>query len=157
MVEQLIGKPAPMPKMGSLKQASGKKTTGDRPTMGPVEIIQQSAAKEGANPQQLIAQLGALIQRKAVQLLQLGDTVLLLRPQPNGVVELHTFTIESPEKLIARYKAAANSLKQMGFKKAVTSASSPAFVRIAQSTGLPIRVTQAPGPQGTNYRFELDL
>mgnify|MGYP003338246804 FL=1 len=157
MVEQLIGKPAPMPKMGSLKQASGKKPTGDRPTMGPVEIIQQSAAKEGANPQQLIAQLGALIQRKAVQLLQLGDTVLLLRPQPNGVVELHTFTIESPEKLIARYKAAANSLKQMGFKKAVTSASSPAFVRIAQSTGLPVRVTQAPGPQGTNYRFELDL
>lgn len=157
MVEQLIGKPAPMPKMGSLKQAAGKRETADRPTMGPVDIIQRSAAKEGANPQQLIAQLGALIQRKAVQLLQLGNTVFLLRPQQGGVVELHTFTIESPEKLIQRYKASANSLKQMGFKKVITSAQSPAFVKIAKSTGLPVKVTQVQGPQGVTYQFELDL
>ena len=157
MPEQMIGKPAPMPKMGSLKQASGKQEAADRQTMQPIDVIRQSAMKEGANPEKLIPQLAALIQRKAVQLLQLGDTVLLLRPQPDGVVELHTFTVESPEKLVSRYKSAANSLKQMGFKKAVTSASSPAFVKIAQSTGLPVRITQAPGPQGTNYRFELDL
>lgn len=156
MPQQLIGKPAPMPKMPSLKQASGG-SKADRPTMGPVEIIQQSAAKEGSNPQQLVAQLGELIKRKAVQLLQLGNTVFLLRPQPNGVVELHTFTIESPEKLVQRYKASANSLKQMGFKKVVSYASSPAFVRIARSTGLPIKIGQTAGPQGQMYTFELDL
>jgi hypothetical protein len=157
MPEQMIGKPSPMPKMGSIKQAAGKAPAGDRPTMGPVEIIQRSAAKEGANAQQLIAQLGALIQRKVVQLLQLGDTVFLLRPQPNGVVEFHTFTVEDPQKLIARYKAGVNSLKQMGFKKATTYAQSPAFVRIAKSTGLPIRIGQTTGPKGSMYTFEMDL
>jgi len=150
MPQQLIGKPSPMPKMPSREKA-------DRPTMGPVEIIKRSAAAEGGNADQIVAQLGALIKSKAVQLLQLGNSVFLLRPQPNGVVELHTFTIESPQKLPQRYKAAANSLKQMGFKKAISYAQSPAFVRIAQSSGLPVKVSQAPGPQGTTYRFELDL
>lgn len=157
MPQQLIGKPSPMPKMPSLKQAGKASEKADRPTMGPVEIIKRSAAAEGGNADQIVAQLGALIKSKAVQLLQLGNSVFLLRPQPNGVVELHTFTIESPQKLPQRYKAAANSLKQMGFKKAISYAQSPAFVRIAQSSGLPVKVSQAPGPQGTTYRFELDL
>jgi hypothetical protein len=129
-----------------------------------IDIIRESARNEmppGSDIESIIKQVALLIQRKAVKLLQLGNTVFLLHPQKDGSVEFHTFTVEKPEQLIQRYKAAANSLRQMGYKRAVSYAQSPAFTRIAQSTGLPVKVTQTVRRMGQQmqpvYQFEVDL
>jgi hypothetical protein len=130
---------------------------------GPVEIIRASAQKEipGSDPEALIRQVGFLVQKGIVKLLQIGNTVILISPQSNGTAEFHTFTIEDPEALVQRYKATANSLKQMGFKKAVTYATSPAFVKIAKQTGLPVQISQSMQKIGNQmrkaYKFEVNL
>jgi len=128
-----------------------------------LQIIQASAKRE-LGPQmpveQFMDKLAKMIQAKMVQLVQIGNTVFLIKPtQPQGTVEFHTFTVEPPESLTDRFKAGSNTLKQMGFKKAISYADSPAFVKIAQSTGLPVRINQQPNPQTgkQQYRFELDL
>jgi hypothetical protein len=49
----------------------------------------------------------------------------------------------------------------MGYKKVISYATSPAFVKIAEQTGLPIRVTQSQQVLGNKavpaYRFEVDI
>lgn len=130
---------------------------------GPIEIIRASAQKEqpGTDPEMMVRQIGTLVQRKAVQLLQIANTVFLVRTVGPGLAEFHTFTIEPPEALVERYKAGRNSLKQMGYKKAVSYAQSPAFAKIAEQTGLPVKVTQTQrmiqGKPVPVYQFEVDL
>lgn len=129
----------------------------------PIEIIQQSIAKEmpDANPEQIINTLWALVQRGAVKLVQIGNTVFSIMPKGGNTAEFHTFTIEDPQVLVSRFKAGANTLKQMGFKQAVTYAESPAFVKMAQQTGLPVKISQGSqkigGQQKPVYQFILDL
>lgn len=141
-----------------------QQTPGARPTMTPDQIIRQAAKNElppGGNVDLLVKGVGALVQRKAVKLLQIGDTVFMLRPHPDGAVEFHTFTSEPIPALVQRFKAGVTSLKQMGFKKAFSTTNNPAFQKIAQQTGLPVRMTQTQsnigGKMGPAFRFEVDL
>lgn len=146
---------------GEVKAPRQPKT--DNKKLNSLQIIQASAKRE-LGPQmpveQFIDKLGKMIQAKAVQLIQVGNTVFMIKPtQPVGTVEFHTFTVEPPESIVKRFQSGAKTLKQMGFKKAVSYADSPAFVKIAQMTGLPVRISQAASPQTgkQQYRFELDL
>ena len=149
-----------MEDMGSIR---GPRKPKAEQQLRPTEIIKQSAAKEapGMNPDQVLGTLNALVQKGAVKLLQIGNTVFSVMPKGGQTAEFHTFTIESPEKLVDRFKAGANSLKQMGFKQAVTYSESPAFVKMAKDTGLPVKVTKGTqtisGQQKPVYQFMLDL
>jgi hypothetical protein len=138
---------------------------GSQRQVSSAEIIQQSTQREAPNQDmnRFMQTLGYMIQTKMVQLLQIGNTVFMLKPIPQqpGTVEFHTFTIESPQVLVQRYQAGLNSLRQMGYKKATTYATSPAFVRIAEQTGLPVKVTQSQQVMGDKavpaYKFEVDI
>lgn len=150
----------------SLKMPKGKQESGGSMKLKTsAEIIEESAKKEspGQDMTRFMQTLGYMVQTKMVQLLQIGNTVFMLKPLPQepGTVEFHTFTIESPQDLVKRYQAGINSLKQMGFKKAVSYATSPAFVKIAEQTGLPVRVSQSQQVMGDKatpaYRFEVDI
>ena len=145
-----------MGKLRQPKQAENK-------LMPSAEIIQKSAENEapGTDMTRFMQTLGYMVEKKMVQLLQIGNTVFMLKPQGDGSVEFHTFTIENPSDLVERYKAGINSLKEMGFKKAFSYATSPAFVKIAEQTGLPVRTSQTQTMQGDQmvpaYRFEVDI
>ena len=151
-----------MPDMGGLKTKKSAKAKSNK--LNSLEIIQQSAQQEmggKGDVNQIIRGLEALIQQGAVQLLQLGNTVFTVMPKGGGIAEVHTFTVENPQTLVERYKAAAKALKNMGFRQAVTYAESPAFVKIAQQTGLPVRIAQGQqtisGQAKPTYQFILDL
>jgi hypothetical protein len=158
MPDPMIGKPekVEMGKLRQPKQASDK-------LLPSADIIQKSAENEapGTDMTRFMQTLGYMVEKKMVQLLQIGNTVFMLKPQGDGSVEFHTFTIESPSDLVDRYKAGINSLKEMGFKKAFSYATSPAFVKIAEQTGLPVRTSQTQTMQGDQmvpaYRFEVDI
>lgn len=158
MPDPMIGKPEKV-QMGKLKMPKKAETA----PMDTVEIIRQSAKNEdpSVDVERIIQNLGYMVKTKMVQLLQIGNTVFLLKPQADGSVEFHTFTVESPSELVKRYKAGINSLKQMGFKKATSYATSPAFVKIAEQTGLPVRITQSQQIIGNKavpaYKFEVDI
>jgi hypothetical protein len=163
MADPMIGKAEKVqmgkikaPKQEAVAQPQAKPMTSD-------DIIRQSAQKEmpGSDVEGFMRKLVALVKTKKIQLLQIGNTVFLLQTKEPGTVEFHTFTIESPSDLVQRYKAGINSLKQMGFKKAYSYSTSPAFVKIAEQTGLPVRVTQSQQVIGDKavpaYRFEVDI
>jgi hypothetical protein len=158
MPDPLIGKPAKV-EMGKLKSP---KAAGEQ-MLNSVQIIEKSVKNErpDMDVNKFMQTLANMIQRKMVQLLQIGNTVFMLRPKGDGSVEFHTFTVESPQDLVKRYKAGLNSLKQMGFKKAYSYANSPAFVKISEQTGLPVRVTQSQMMMGDKmvpaYKFEVDI
>jgi hypothetical protein len=149
-----------MEDMGSLR-APKPKAVGKQVTPTP-DIISQSIQKEtGQSPEQMIKVLAALVQKGTVKLLRIGDTVFSIMPKQAGSVEFHTFTVEDPQTLVKRFKAGVNSLKQMGYKQAVTYAESPAFVKMAKETGLPVKISQGhqtiQGQQKPVYQFILDL
>lgn len=160
MPDPMIGKPEKV-QMGKLKMPKQAQNE----LLPSAEIIQKSAEKEapGTDMTRFMQTLGYMVERKMVQLLQIGNTVFMLKPVPEqpGTVEFHTFTIESPQDLVKRFQAGINSLREMGFKKATSYATSPAFVKLAEQTGLPVRTTQSQTMQGDQmvpaYRFEVDI
>jgi len=148
-----------MEDMGSLR---GPRKLAAPKQMRTAEIIKQSAEKElGGNADQIVNTLSQMVQQKKVQLLQIGNTVFSIIPKGGQTAEFHTFTVEDPEKLVDRFKAGANSLKQMGFKQAVTYSESPAFVKMAKQTGLPVQISQGhqtiSGQKKPVYQFMLSL
>lgn len=123
------------------------------------KIIEQSVKQEkpDADVGQIMQTIAALMQKKQIQLLQIGNTVFMLKPLDDKTVEFHTFTIEPINDLILRYRAGISTLKEMGYKKATSYSESPAFVKIAQQTGLPVKISQEKTEKGTTYKFEVDL
>jgi len=147
--------------MGSLR-GPRKPAAAGKQIMPTPDIIKQSIIKEtGQNPDQMLNALAALVQKGAVKLLRIGDTVFSIIPKQAGTVEFHTFTVEDPQTIVKRFKAGVNSLKQMGYKRAVTYAESPAFVKMAKDTGLPVKISQGhqtiQGQKKPVYQFILDL
>jgi hypothetical protein len=151
--------------MGSLRAPrSNTQHVAEGGNLSVMEIIQRSAKQEmggKGNVNQIVNGLAALIKKKAVQLIQIGNTVFMIMPKGGGTAEFHTFTVESPKNLVERFKAGAKVLKQMGFKQAVTYSQSPAFVRMAQQSGLPVKINQGQqtisGQRKPTYQFVLDL
>ena len=145
------------------KGSSAPKKAPQQRQVSSTQIIQQSVAKEqpGADVNRIMQTIAYMMQRKMIQLAQIGNTVFLLQPKEAGTVEFHTFTIEPIDDLVKRYQAGINTIKQMGFKKAVSYAQSPAFVKIAQQTGLPVQVSQSQtmigGKMVPAYKFEVNL
>jgi len=157
-----IGKAKDKDVMGTIRQKqTGKKAENVKLDM--FQIMEASARKEapGVDPKRILSGVANIVKKKQAKLVQVGNTVFLVMPQPDGSAEFHTFTVEPPETLSKRYKAAANTLKQMGFKRAVSYATSPAFTKIAKDTGLPVKISQTQqmisGKMVPAYKFEVDL
>lgn len=127
------------------------------------DIIVQSLKKEdpSVDPMQYTARLSVAEKKGIVKLLKMFNTVFILKPMPDQTVEMHTATIESPDQLVERWKKVPTSLKQMGFKKAISYSQDPSIGKLAQRTGLPIRITQSQRMLGNqmvpSYKFEMDL
>lgn len=101
-----------------------------------------------------LARFGTLIQQSDANLMQVGDTVfLLLQPAP-GMVQATLMSNESPKELPARYRVAANLLRQMGQEKMTSLIKNDQQLAVLQNTGLPLRVTTLPD---ATYQVEIDL
>lgn len=128
-----------------------------------LQILKASHAREGGGMpfEQFMQKLAAMLKNPENKLLNLGDAVFLIRGIGTPVAEIHTFADGSPKDLIQAYKVLPNSLRQLGFKKALTYADSPGYVEIAKKTGLPVKVGQSSkvisGKAKPVYTFELDL
>lgn len=147
--------------MGAIRQKkTGKQAENVKLNM--FQIIEASARKEMPNidPRRVLVGVSAMT-KKGAKLVQIGNTVFLVMPQPDGSAEFHTFTVEPVETLIKRYRAGMNTAKEMGFNKLTSYTNKPEFVKIAKDTGLPVKVSQS--QQMINkqmvpaYKFEVNL
>lgn len=142
--------------MGALKQENGQ-----GPKMNSVQIIQKSTEGQlGTMPfNQFLNGLRHLLQNPNNKLLQIGNSVFLIKQTVPGEVEVHTFSAENPQQLVENYKGLAKVLKNQGIKKARSYADSPAYARIAKMSGLPVQVKQTQKMVGNQmkpmYEFEM--
>ena len=130
--------------MGALRQKkSGKKA--ENVKLNSQQIIEASVKVEAPNADvaKVIQGLNLMANRKMIKFVQIGNTVFTLRDVSPGVAEFHTFTVEPVPTLIQRYRTAMNTAKEMGYKKLVSYSTSPAFNKIAQETGLPVKISQS--------------
>jgi hypothetical protein len=127
------------------------------------DIVIQSIKKEdpSVDPMQYAARLGVAEKNGMVKLLKMHNTVFILKPMENGVVELHTSSIEPPNQIVERWKKVPNSLKQMGFRKLISYSENPVINRLVQQTGLPVKISQSQRMLGDkmvpSYKYELDF
>jgi hypothetical protein len=147
--------------MGAMRQKkTGKQAENVKLDM--IQIIEASVRKEMPNVDPKRAIVGvSMVTKKGGKLVQIGNTVFLVMPQPDGSAEFHTFTVEPVDTLIKRYRSGMNTAKQMGFKKLISYTNKPEFLKIAKDTGLPVKISQS--QQMVNkqmvpaYKFEVDL
>jgi hypothetical protein len=148
--------------MGALRQKkTGKKA--ENVKLNSQQIIEASVKAEAPNLDvaKVIQGLNLMANRKMIKFVQIGNTVFTLRDVSPGVAEFHTFTVEPVPTLIKRYRTAMNTAKEMGYKKLVSYSTSPAFNKIAQETGLPVKINQSQqmvnGKAVPAYQYEVTI
>jgi hypothetical protein len=152
-----------MEDMGSLRgprKPAGKTSS----QLNSFEILKRYIPKEigpTADVNKTLNQISSLIGLGLARIVQIGNTVFLIMPKGGQTVELHTASEEPMSELPKRLVALSKTLKQMGFKKAVSYAPSQHWIKIVQQSGLPIKVTQGKQKIGPNikpmYQFMVDL
>jgi len=126
--------------LGTIEKSKGG---GKKPQMSTVEILTEEAKRAGVDPNQLMAKLGMMKQDPNVKTVQIGNTVFLLIQVKPETVEVHSFTAENPQGLMENFKSLTMFLKKNGMKSGYTYSDQPAFKRLAESSGLPVKVSQS--------------
>lgn len=130
------------PDMEVLDTIQKSKGEGKKPQQSAVEIITAEAKRIGVDPNELFAKLATMKKDPNVKTVQIGNTVfLLIQVQPN-VVEVHSFTGESPRGLIENFKSLTMFLKKNGIKSGYTYSDQPGFKKLAEGSGMPVKVSQ---------------
>jgi len=129
-----------MEDMGSLR---AQRPSGGKPSQhaDAFEVLKQYFTKT-YGPQQIdqfMEQFARLVQSGFMKLVQIGDTVFGVMPKPNGVAEFYVASIEPLSELPKRIKSLNTTLKNMGFKTAMSFADKPEWAQIYRQSGLPIR------------------
>jgi hypothetical protein len=130
-----------MEDMGSLKAPKAKSGPKYR---DPMEILQESTVRDmkgQGDPNKILNGLSVLMKMGIAKPIQMGNTVFVIFPKQAGIVEVHLATLDRVQDLPDRFRNLANTLKQMGYKQAVLHSDNPAFDRIADRVGLPIKKT----------------
>lgn len=122
---------------------------------------QQEGVPQGETQRSFIAKLAKLVKQGAILFPVTQGTVLFIKPTGKGTAEIHTFTVEDGRALIKAYVFGAQVAKKNGVKHITSYADSPAFVKLAKSTGLPVKISQTTkmqnGEMRPMYQFDLEL
>jgi hypothetical protein len=115
------------------------------------QIIQADYQKKGEDPVKYLAGLSKLVSIKDAQLLQEGDTVLVLVRLGNNKVQVELFTQDNPLQLTKAVNELVKKLKDTGVKT-IYGADDPEFIKMLQY--LDINVEPSDNP---NYEWMAQL
>jgi len=129
-----------------------------------VDIIKQSMLQQNFSEQEIqkaLAGVANLVSKPSAKLVNLGNSVFLVMVKAPGEVEVHTFSAETPQQLARNFVDLAKYLKNIGVKKASTFSDDVRFKKIAQMTGLPVKVGQTTKMFGNemkpSYEYILEM
>ena len=124
-------------------------------------ILRDAALAEGADPEDFFFRLASMVKNAGAKLVQINNSVFLVIPKQQGVVETHIATQESPKGMARAYAGLAKTLKNQGVQKAYTYSDNPAFQSVAKLTGLNVKISQDAkyigGQMKPSYVYELEL
>lgn len=126
-----------------------------------VDIIRKDAISHGNNPDATIIAVDKILKDPHYNLVQIGNTVFLLRLVAPFTVEGHIFTADNMMGVVKNYVSLVEGLKQQGVKKAYTYSDEPRFKQFAERSGLPVKITQDMKQVGEKMKpvfvYEMDM
>ena len=128
-----------------------------------LNVLRQSVQKEAPdeNFDTFMKKLAKVVKDPNNKLIQFGNTVFLAMRKPPDRAEIHTFSADNPSTLIQNFQGLAKLLKNQGIKQMYTYADSPAYLKVAKATGLPVKTGQSTkvikGVAKPVYTFTVDL
>lgn len=124
-----------------------------------VESYAKSVTKTPQEAQQFISGLAAAVSDDSAKLVHFGNTLFLIIVRGQGMVEVHTMTLdENPATLAENFNKLVQYLKALEVRIAYTYTDDPKFKRLAKMTKLPFKTTESELPGGqkvTVYYMEL--
>ena len=126
-------------------------------------VLRQAVQKETPNENfdTFMKKLAKVVKDPNNKLIQFGNTVFLAMRKPPDRVEIHTFSSDDPSTLVKNFQGLAKLLKNQGIKHIMTYADSPAYLKVAKATGLPVKTGQSTkvikGVAKPVYTFTVDL
>lgn len=148
--------------MGSLR-APKSKAGGAPQHMDAFEVLKQYFTKT-YGPQQIdqfMDQFARLVKSGSIQLVQIGDTVFGVMKRSNNTAEFYIATVEPVLELPKRVAALSKTLKNMGFKRAVSSANTPNWEQLYKQAGVPVQTSKVQynifGSNVPKFQFSWDL
>jgi hypothetical protein len=146
--------------MGTLR---GKKPSKGNIVYGSPTIIMQTLTNQGMSKDQaenIFKSISQKVKQGTLKIVQIRNTAFIVTPKPDMSAEFFVTSLE-PEALPKRINALSKSLKEMGFRKMTTLSPVNTSKKIADETGLPIKVTQTQMMSGKQmvpaYRYEVSL
>lgn len=114
--------------------------------MTPTEIITADSKRLGIDPNMVLGKIGRLVQDKACQLMQSGDSVLVLIPlkDDDKNLELHLYTAGSPASLPRSLKAFIEKIRSTDAKRVYGSGEIPQTLELLKRLGVDVQKSDKP-------------
>lgn len=119
-------------------------------------FLQELGSEEKA--EEALSKLATLVQEDGAKLVHLGNVVFLVLVRGQGVIEIHTMSVEpNPRELVKNFVQLIDYLKNVGTKVAYTYSDQKHVDRLMDMTKLPMtkKKTEINGSLFTVYIMEL--
>ena len=123
--------------------------------MSATEIIRKDLERGGFTKQEdkFFKGLAILIQQNKAVVVRHNNTVFVgVRKEP-GVLEVHMYTLDTPNMLLGAMKVGIDAVKKAGIKKLVSETDNYKLITMMQKMNLPVEVKK----KGKSFAWSLEL
>lgn len=123
--------------------------------MSATEIIRKDLERGGFTKQEdkFLKGLALLIKQDRAVVVRHNNTVFVgIRKEP-GVLEVHMYTLDTPNMLLGAMKVGIDTARKAGVKKLVSETDNYKLIKMMQSMNLPVDVKK----KGKSFAWSLEL
>lgn len=123
--------------------------------MSTTEIIRKDLERGGLTKAEdkLLKGLALLIQQNNAVVVRHNNTVFVgIRKEP-GVLEVHMYTVDTPNMLLGAMKVAIDAVKKAGIKKLISETENYKLITMMQKMNLPVEVKK----KGKMFAWSLEI
>jgi hypothetical protein len=123
--------------------------------MSATEIIRKDLERGGFTKEEdkFLKALARLIQQDRAVVVRHNNTVFVgVRKEP-GVLEVHMYTLDTPNMLLGAMKVGIDTARKAGVKKLVSETDNYKLIKMMQSMDLPVEVKK----NGKSFAWSLEL
>lgn len=118
------------------------------------DIIKADVERSGGDFEKVYTMLSNAIEAGKTRIMRHGNTLMIYHIISPGEAEVHISTTDDPKQLVEAVKQFYESLKKIGFKKAVSRTDNPQIGKLLSTAQVPVKVQQVPSQSGAPI-FEL--
>ena len=123
--------------------------------MSATEIIRKDLEKRGLTKQEekFLKGLATLIQQNKAVVVRHNNTVFVGIRKGREVLDVHLFTLDTPNMLLGAMKVGIDAVKKAGIKKLISETDNYKLITMMQKMNLPVEVKK----KGKSFAWSLEL